>query len=113
MRSTLSNTPGRRQAGSILNGAERPLITDLSRRSVAKPDHWSLITFAGLALVVLLLARPCQGQDIEPRRWSHIPIGTNFTGGAYAYSTGDTGTRTQARTGSDVDTFTCAFSVMW
>jgi len=39
--------------------------------------------------VVLLLAAPCRGQDIEPRRWSHMPIGANFVGGAYAYSTGD------------------------
>lgn len=39
--------------------------------------------------MVLLLAAPCRGQDIEPRRWSHMPIGANFVGGAYAYSTGD------------------------
>jgi Putative MetA-pathway of phenol degradation len=28
-------------------------------------------------------------QDIEPRRWSHLPTGSNFFGGAYAYTTGD------------------------
>lgn len=42
-----------------------------------------------LALVALLLATPGQGQDIEPRRWSHMPIGGNFGGAAYAYTTGD------------------------
>src|SRR5258707_108250 len=43
------------------------------------------------ALAILLLARPCRGQDIEPRRWSHLPIGANFAGAAYAYTTGDIG----------------------
>ena len=42
-----------------------------------------------LALAFLLLARLCQCQDIEPRRWSHLPIGGNFGGVAYAYTTGD------------------------
>jgi hypothetical protein len=42
-----------------------------------------------LALAVLLLARLGHGQDIEPRRWSHLPIGANFAGVAYAYTTGD------------------------
>ena len=42
-----------------------------------------------LALVLLLLALRCQAQDIEPRRWSHLPIGGNFAGLAYANTTGD------------------------
>jgi len=48
----------------------------------------SLLRIA-LAQVVVLLAIPSHAQDIEPRRWSHLPIGANFTGTAYAYSTGD------------------------
>jgi hypothetical protein len=32
---------------------------------------------------------PCQGQEIEPRRWSHLPVGGNFGGVGYAYTTGD------------------------
>jgi hypothetical protein len=40
-------------------------------------------------LAVLLLAQPCFGQDIEPRRWSHVPVGANFAGLGYAYTTGD------------------------
>lgn len=44
---------------------------------------------AALALALLLSARPCQAQDIEPRRWSHLPLDTNFFGAAYAYSSGD------------------------
>lgn len=42
-----------------------------------------------LTLALLLVARPSSGQDVEPRRWSHLPIGSNFLGGAYAWSTGD------------------------
>ena len=32
------------------------------------------------------LTLPCFAQQLEPRRWSHLPIGTNFAGGAYSYS---------------------------
>ena len=38
---------------------------------------------------LLLFAFPCHAQDIEPRRWSHLPMGSNFLGAAYAYTTGD------------------------
>lgn len=37
----------------------------------------------------LLLAVPVSAQDLEPRRWSHLPIGANFIGGAYAYTLGE------------------------
>ena len=36
-----------------------------------------------------LLTLPCLAQDIEPRRWSHLPLGGNFVGVAYAYTEGD------------------------
>jgi hypothetical protein len=42
-----------------------------------------------LVLAVLLLPRFGQAQDIDPRRWSHLPIGATFTGTGYAYTTGD------------------------
>ena len=42
-----------------------------------------------LVLAVLLLPRFGQAQDIDPRRWSHLPIGANFAGAGYAYTTGD------------------------
>ncbi len=41
------------------------------------------------ALALLLPALPCAAQDIEPRRWSHLPLGSNFGGIAYAYTEGD------------------------
>jgi hypothetical protein len=41
------------------------------------------------ATLLPLLALPCLAQDIEPRRWSHLPIGANFGGLGYGFSTGD------------------------
>jgi hypothetical protein len=46
-----------------------------------------LILHAGIGLA--LLALPCFAQDIEPRRWSHLPIGSNFGGTGYAYTSGE------------------------
>ena len=84
------------------------------------------------------LALPCHAQDIEPRRWSHLPLGSNFGGMAYAYTEGDIflnpvlriedgefemhtaafefayiGIRTQEDIGSDNDSFTIACSFQW
>jgi hypothetical protein len=41
--------------------------------------------------VFLILGLPflCLAQELEPRRWSHLPIGTNFAGGGYAYTEAD------------------------
>ena len=44
---------------------------------------------ATLCWALLLTVRFAHAQDIEPRRWSHIPIGANFAGAAYAYTKGD------------------------
>ena len=43
-----------------------------------------IFTLAGFAL-----AGSAFSQDIEPRRWSHLPLGGNFGGLAYAYTEGD------------------------
>jgi hypothetical protein len=32
---------------------------------------------------------PAFSQDLEPRRWSHLPVGSNFIGAGYAYTEGD------------------------
>ncbi len=45
---------------------------------------WCLFIF-----LVLGSPWPCRAQDLEPRRWSHLPIGTHFAGGAYYYTEAD------------------------
>lgn len=42
-----------------------------------------------LLCVVILLAQRNFAQDIEPRRWTPLPLGTNIVGVAYAYTDGD------------------------
>lgn len=42
-----------------------------------------------LALLFVLSALEGRAQDIEPRRWSHLPIGSQFLGTAYAYTSAD------------------------
>ncbi len=39
----------------------------------------------------LLFTCPCPADELEPRRWSHLPINTNFFGIAYAYTDADIG----------------------
>ena len=42
-----------------------------------------------LPFITSVWSLPCPAQDIEPRRWSHLPIGGNFGGAGYAYTTGE------------------------
>ncbi len=39
-----------------------------------------------LSLIAVGVAFPCSALDLSPRRWSHLPVGTNFAGIAYAYT---------------------------
>jgi len=39
--------------------------------------------------LILVLPFLCVAQELEPRRWSHLPTGMNFVGGGYAYSEAD------------------------
>jgi hypothetical protein len=32
-----------------------------------------------------------EAQEVEPRRWSHLPIDSNLVGGGYAYTSGEIG----------------------
>jgi hypothetical protein len=52
-------------------------------------DRYSAFIGGVQALVLFIFAQPCLAQDIEPRRWSHLPLGSNFGGVAYAYTEGD------------------------
>ena len=49
----------------------------------------SLPVTAIVAALFTCLVGAAGAQDVEPRRWSHIPKGSNFVGGGYAYSRGD------------------------
>jgi hypothetical protein len=40
-------------------------------------------------LCLLIMVRPCSGQTIEARRWSHLPIGSQIVSAGYAQTTGD------------------------
>jgi len=55
--------------------------------------HFRLLKnlFVGCFCVFLILGLPllCLAQELEPRRWSHLPIGKNFVGGGYAYTKAD------------------------
>ena len=46
------------------------------------------VTFLIVSLM-LGLTPPCLAQEIEPRRWSHLPIDTNFAGVGYYYTEAD------------------------
>jgi hypothetical protein len=45
---------------------------------------WCLCVFLIVGLPFLCLA-----QELEPRRWSHLPTGANFAGAGYAYTEAD------------------------
>ena len=42
-----------------------------------------------LALLLLCCALQVQAQDLEPRRWSHLPVGLNVLGLAGGWTGGD------------------------
>ena len=46
--------------------------------------RWCLYGF-----LVLGSAFPCFAQELVPRQWSHLPLGTNFAGAGYAYTEAD------------------------
>lgn len=48
------------------------------------------LTIGGRALLALV-GLPALGlaQDLEPRRWTHLPVGTNILGLGYAFTSGD------------------------
>jgi hypothetical protein len=44
-----------------------------------------VVVFAGLILAALVPCAP-RAQELEPRRWTHLPTGMNFLGMGYAYT---------------------------
>jgi len=53
------------------------------------PDPIFMLRGVFVGLLVLATTSPCSGEEIEPRRWSHLPINTNFYGAAYGFTRGD------------------------
>ena len=48
-------------------------------------------TVFGYCLLAVLLPNALLALEMEPRKWSHLPMGVNFAGIAYAYTEADIG----------------------
>lgn len=44
---------------------------------------------ACVACLLCLVVRPAVAQELEPRRWSHLPVGANFVSAGYANTDGN------------------------
>jgi hypothetical protein len=65
-------------------------VNFLLRRKNIRPDVFMKIFIRGFLLFQLVFfAWPCFAEQLEPRRWSHLPIDTNFAGAGYAYTEAD------------------------
>jgi len=51
----------------------------------------NIVTVFSLVLLFPLFVSPCLAEELEPRRWAHLPINTNFIGSGYAYTKADIG----------------------
>jgi hypothetical protein len=71
-------------AGVLVGTATRTSLPGLCVSLIPAPRLRAI-----LILILLLATRFAKAQDIEPRRWNHLPIGSNFAGMGYAYTTGD------------------------
>jgi hypothetical protein len=47
------------------------------------------LSYCGALLVWAFTPSLCTAQDLEPRRWTHLPVGTNILGVGYALTSGD------------------------
>jgi hypothetical protein len=52
-------------------------------------SFYQLTRFCLFGLFVKSLMLPCFALEFEPRRWAHLPMGTNFAGVGYAYTEAD------------------------
>jgi hypothetical protein len=57
-------------------------------RRLKQTLHWAALTVLGLGLL-MLTAGETLAQDLEPRRWSHLPTGLNIVGAGVAVTDGD------------------------
>ena len=70
---------------------EDHMISDATLSKLA--NHFILLKnlFLWHLCIFLILGLPiqCLAQELEPRRWSHLPTGKSFIGGGYVYTKGD------------------------
>ena len=66
-----------------------PLRKTGIKRQAAAITHLANCTRIGAALTGLLFAGLCAAQDIEPRRWTPLPVGMNVLGAGIIYTDGD------------------------
>lgn len=52
---------------------------------LGKPDMSRYLFF----LLIIFLTSPSFAEELDPRRWAHLPIDTNFSGAGYAYTKAD------------------------
>ena len=57
-------------------------------RSSSRPN-WCVLAIRGLAGAIILLGPPVHAQELEIRRWNHLPIDRNFVTANYARTEGD------------------------
>jgi len=76
---------------AILNNFEK-MLCQATRHYVSRAN-WAGNLIRGGVLIQLfaLCAFPCFAEELEPRRWAHLPINTNFIGSGYAYTEADIG----------------------
>ena len=61
------------------------IATFRSSRRNRRDDSW----FLGCLLFLLVVSSKTGAQELEPRRWSHLPTGINFAAAGYAYTDGN------------------------
>jgi hypothetical protein len=61
------------------------VINCMARKYFIIREHGKFATI----ITLLLFSQLAVGQALEPRRWSHLPVGVNFVGVGYLYSEAD------------------------
>jgi hypothetical protein len=57
--------------------------------AIFKGSRAAIIWGILLCLLWPLFSMTCSAEELEPRRWAHLPIDTNFFGAGYAYTDAD------------------------
>ena len=65
------------------------LLTIKSSRVFRRCRRTLPLSGAAFVWCLLMAVRPCAAQDIEPRRWSHLPMGSQTVTAGYATTEGE------------------------